>query len=396
MNTDYQVLAKKVAEDQKIFKVVNDYAIPLIENIVSLCRSPLHLWVPDASSGTCKICTVKFTFINRRHHCRWCGSLICGKCSPETKVIFKPLTSDKKVIRWDKSARICKICVMKYPDIFKSFVLFHNLELHIGLLTNFGPSSPNAGTGLKNLKIKTLISITCAFAKDSGSLDFPVPINSPVKTLPIMQVHPAFRIMAPKYLNQLLNGDQVNTALHITHSVMNVLEYWNSNKSHPLQSMELMKLKTMFALAFFEFFVTQEAHPDPLKLNIANKHLWNECLLACFINLESGCYTANSKSLTADFKKSSRPSTEFRRESGGDQLRANDRSALRAQNIGVHRTRTNRVLSTDEIAVQAGFDFDTANFDSRSFACDQSSPALFAVDSIKYSCPVISQNLNLS
>ena len=39
------------------------------------------VWVPDSHQKTCLICNDKFSFVNRRHHCRRCGALICGKCS---------------------------------------------------------------------------------------------------------------------------------------------------------------------------------------------------------------------------------------------------------------------------------------------------------------------------
>lgn len=39
------------------------------------------IWVPDTHQNNCTICNDKFTFVNRRHHCRRCGALVCGKCS---------------------------------------------------------------------------------------------------------------------------------------------------------------------------------------------------------------------------------------------------------------------------------------------------------------------------
>ncbi|EGC29190.1 hypothetical protein DICPUDRAFT_159260 [Dictyostelium purpureum] len=37
-------------------------------------------WVPDNHSNKCEMCSVPFTFLNRRHHCRRCGHLFCGSC----------------------------------------------------------------------------------------------------------------------------------------------------------------------------------------------------------------------------------------------------------------------------------------------------------------------------
>jgi hypothetical protein len=38
------------------------------------------VWIPDDLAPFCMECNEKFTFINRRHHCRSCGDCICGDC----------------------------------------------------------------------------------------------------------------------------------------------------------------------------------------------------------------------------------------------------------------------------------------------------------------------------
>ncbi len=42
-------------------------------------------WANDNSRTNCSICNSNFTFIKRRHHCRCCGRLVCGKCSPNKR-----------------------------------------------------------------------------------------------------------------------------------------------------------------------------------------------------------------------------------------------------------------------------------------------------------------------
>jgi hypothetical protein len=38
-------------------------------------------WTPDSASQCCLLCLDKFTYSNRRHHCRTCGTLCCDVCS---------------------------------------------------------------------------------------------------------------------------------------------------------------------------------------------------------------------------------------------------------------------------------------------------------------------------
>jgi len=39
------------------------------------------LWDNDQSQSQCPLCGRKFTFLWRRHHCRYCGTLVCDSCS---------------------------------------------------------------------------------------------------------------------------------------------------------------------------------------------------------------------------------------------------------------------------------------------------------------------------
>ena len=58
------------------------------------CGSVEHLeeahaavWVPDSNQSACTICSSKFTFFNRRHHCRRCGALVCADCSKQRRLL---------------------------------------------------------------------------------------------------------------------------------------------------------------------------------------------------------------------------------------------------------------------------------------------------------------------
>ena len=38
-------------------------------------------WEDDSSVSICEQCQQSFTFFRRKHHCRICGDIFCGKCS---------------------------------------------------------------------------------------------------------------------------------------------------------------------------------------------------------------------------------------------------------------------------------------------------------------------------
>ncbi|XP_053569135.1 pleckstrin homology domain-containing family F member 2-like [Bombina bombina] len=60
------------------------------------------VWIPDSETSICMRCQkVKFTPVNRRHHCRKCGFVICGPCSE--KKFLLPSQSSKPV-------RVCDFC----------------------------------------------------------------------------------------------------------------------------------------------------------------------------------------------------------------------------------------------------------------------------------------------
>lgn len=60
------------------------------------------VWVPDSEASVCMRCLkVKFTAVNRRHHCRKCGYVVCNPCS-EKKYLL-PSQSSKPV-------RVCEFC----------------------------------------------------------------------------------------------------------------------------------------------------------------------------------------------------------------------------------------------------------------------------------------------
>ncbi|TMS38236.1 hypothetical protein L596_005004 [Steinernema carpocapsae] len=40
------------------------------------------VWVPDSEAENCMCCySTRFSIVQRRHHCRACGNVVCGSCS---------------------------------------------------------------------------------------------------------------------------------------------------------------------------------------------------------------------------------------------------------------------------------------------------------------------------
>eukprot|EP01063_Lacrimia_lanifica_P012089 TRINITY_DN18702_c0_g1_i1.p1 TRINITY_DN18702_c0_g1~~TRINITY_DN18702_c0_g1_i1.p1 ORF type:complete len:1168 (+),score=288.03 TRINITY_DN18702_c0_g1_i1:73-3576(+) len=55
-------------------------------------------WVPDSEASSCLTCDRGFTFLTRRHHCRRCGQIFCGKCS------------EKRAHNGKTNVRVCDGC----------------------------------------------------------------------------------------------------------------------------------------------------------------------------------------------------------------------------------------------------------------------------------------------
>lgn len=71
-------------------------------------------WMPDQSCRVCYECDCQFTLINRRHHCRLCGRVFCGKCTANS-VPFAP--SDLRTPReeWER-IRVCNYCFRQWEQ----------------------------------------------------------------------------------------------------------------------------------------------------------------------------------------------------------------------------------------------------------------------------------------
>ena len=62
-------------------------------------------WAEDHAVNGCTRCNANFSPFKRRHHCRNCGLIFCGRCSNQTRIV-------DSVSSW-KQSRVCMDCAFK-------------------------------------------------------------------------------------------------------------------------------------------------------------------------------------------------------------------------------------------------------------------------------------------
>ncbi|KAM3313082.1 hypothetical protein ACQJBY_032662 [Aegilops geniculata] len=70
-------------------------------------------WMPDHSCRVCYDCDAQFTIFNRRHHCRRCGRIFCGKCTGNSVPV--PSGPDKSDDEGDR-IRVCNFCFKQWEQ----------------------------------------------------------------------------------------------------------------------------------------------------------------------------------------------------------------------------------------------------------------------------------------
>lgn len=63
-------------------------------------------WIKDDEATDCMLCKITFTVVNRRHHCRNCMGIFCGKCSNKKMAILRSGST--------KPQRACLTCYADY------------------------------------------------------------------------------------------------------------------------------------------------------------------------------------------------------------------------------------------------------------------------------------------
>jgi len=67
------------------------------------------VWIPDQRVTMCQNCSAEFSLVNRRHHCRACGAVVCAHCS-----------GNKAPLRYRQfeASRVCDSCYDAVEKIY--------------------------------------------------------------------------------------------------------------------------------------------------------------------------------------------------------------------------------------------------------------------------------------
>ncbi|CCE63212.1 hypothetical protein TPHA_0E01180 [Tetrapisispora phaffii CBS 4417] len=80
-------------------------------------------WQPDADIQNCLNCNSRFTFVNRKHHCRCCGCIFCADCSNRF-VNYQP-NIVKVIKRWPNEKELApyRTCIHCYRSLLSNKLL---------------------------------------------------------------------------------------------------------------------------------------------------------------------------------------------------------------------------------------------------------------------------------
>ncbi|XP_028157821.1 pleckstrin homology domain-containing family F member 2 isoform X2 [Ostrinia furnacalis] len=93
------------------------------------------VWVPDNEASICMHCKkTQFTVLNRRHHCRKCGSVVCGPCS------------SKRFVLRGQSEKPLRVCLQCYDELNRERARPPNAPAPPAAMP-VKPMSDNAGSG---------------------------------------------------------------------------------------------------------------------------------------------------------------------------------------------------------------------------------------------------------
>ena len=80
-------------------------------NYTIQARKP-NIWIPNEYSKKCKSCSVAFTLITRKHHCRQCCNIFCSVC-----------TTARRMVNKQSKQRVCAPCAVEIDQTEQNEIL---------------------------------------------------------------------------------------------------------------------------------------------------------------------------------------------------------------------------------------------------------------------------------
>jgi len=109
------------------------------------------VWTQDSEKVNCELCSMPFSIVRRRHHCRACGKLVCAGCSKMRLRIAR--------FGWRKKKRVCDHCGPKYDNEDKPTIpCEENSSMSRGSTSFNSSSSSLVGMRVQSKSSKKLLS----------------------------------------------------------------------------------------------------------------------------------------------------------------------------------------------------------------------------------------------
>ena len=142
-------ISKSIINYSDTYSINHSYNFkPLpIKNLLNDDERKIYSWVDDMTVNNCHQCNIKFTLVNRKHHCRNCGKIYCHNCSNNfISIPNKIKTVDKQYNYLDyktyldflninnKQERVCSKCyknILDLKNLNQFIILFNLLSLNI-------------------------------------------------------------------------------------------------------------------------------------------------------------------------------------------------------------------------------------------------------------------------
>ncbi|KAI6181174.1 Pleckstrin-like proteiny and Zinc finger domain containing protein [Aphelenchoides besseyi] len=107
---------EKLTPTDPNIRFLDDASLEFLNTLPPRRRIELQEWINDNQATGCMVleCKTAFTLITRRHHCRWCGLVICSRCTGYAPIEAMNFIKEK----------VCPECYNDHLEDFKNLRLF--------------------------------------------------------------------------------------------------------------------------------------------------------------------------------------------------------------------------------------------------------------------------------